>query len=353
MAVRFLPTALVRTKMEKTIDKLNEVLDLIRGSRTILITSHRDPDGDSIGSQLALAHLVEKWGKSCRIINQGELPFKYGFLDPSSKIENVEVMESRKGAGADPDLAFVLDCTSMSRVGDVERIIPPQTSLVNIDHHQDNELFGTFNHVDVSASAVGETIFSLLEAAAVPLTPEVANQLYAAILTDTGRFKFTNTTPRCLNVCAELIEKGADPRYVTNQIYFNHSLAFLKLLGSVLRHPEITGRERICSMIISQRTLRDLKVNPKELEGLVNYSLFLKGVEIGLLFTEKEDGKTKVNLRSQNEFNVAKVAKAFGGGGHRNAAGCMLDLSLNEAKKIIVGQIQRMLKDEPVGSVDS
>lgn len=353
MGVSFPRIALLRTKMEKTNDKLNEVLDLIRGSRTILITSHRDPDGDSIGSQLALAHLVENCGKSCRIINQGELPYKYGFLDPRGKIESVEVTERQKDAGADLDLTFVLDCTSMSRVGEVERIIPPQTSMVNIDHHQDNERFGTFNYVDVNASAVGETIFSLIKAAAVPLTPEVANQLYAAILTDTGRFKFTNTTPCCLKVCAELIEKGADPRYVTNQIYFNHSLAFLKLLGSILRDPEITAEDRICSMIISQRTLRDLKVNPKELEGLVNYSLFLKGVKIGLLFTEKEDGKTKVNLRSQNEFDVAKVAKGFGGGGHRNAAGCQLDCSLDETKRIIVEQIQRMLRDEPVGSVDS
>ncbi len=187
----------------------------------------------------------------------------------------------------------------------------------------------------------------------MPLLPEVADWLYAAILTDTGRFKFSNTTPSCLRACAELIESGADPRSVTNRIYFNHSLQFLKLLGSTLSSPEIIEENRICAMTIRQKTLDDLRVEPEEIEGLVNYSLFLKGVEIGLLFTEKGDGKTKVNLRSQNEFDVARVAKTYGGGGHRNAAGCTLDHTLEQTKKMIVGQIQRILKNEPVGSIDS
>ncbi len=332
---------------------MEKILDLVRGSQGILITSHRDPDGDSIGSQLALAHLVERWGKSCRIVNQGELPYKYAFLDPEGRIEKVEGIQNPKDGAAGFDLVFVLDCTSMNRVGEAAKMIPSAASTVNIDHHPDNEGFGSFNYVDPDASAVGEIIFSLIKAAELPLLPEVADWLYAAILTDTGRFKFSNTTPSCLRTCAELIESGADPRSVTNRIYFNHSLQFLKLLGSTLSSPEIIGENRICAMTIRQKTLDDLRVEPQEIEGLVNYSLFLKGVEIGLLFTEKEDGKTKVNLRSQNEFDVARVAKTHGGGGHRNAAGCTLDHTLDQTKKIIVGQIQRILKNEPVGSIDS
>jgi phosphoesterase RecJ-like protein len=334
-------------------DKLKKILDLIGDSHRILITSHLDPDGDSIGSQLALAYLVEKRKKSCRIINQGELPYKYAFLDPKGKIENVQDSGNPSDEKVEADLVLVLDCTSTSRMGEVARMIPSQAVLVNIDHHADNENFGTLNYVDPQASAVGEMIFWLIKAAGIPIIPEVATGLYAAILTDTGRFKFSNTSASCLRACAELIEKGADPRYITNRIYFNHSLAFLKLLGTILSSPEMMEDNRVCAMTLRQKTLSDLGINPKEIEGLVNYSLFLQGVEIGLLFTEKSDRRTKVNLRSQNEFDVARVARHFGGGGHRNAAGCILPLGLEQAKKTILQQVQKILRHEPVRSIDS
>lgn len=343
----------LRMKMKKVSDTLDRILKLVGDADRILITSHRDPDGDSVGSQLALAYLAEKYRKTCRIINQGELPRKYAFLDPGGRIESFERFENRGGAGMDADLVFVLDCTSKSRMGEVEGIIPGTAFVINIDHHADNERFGGLNYVDPDASAVGEMIFGLIKTAGIPIIPEVATQLYVAILTDTGRFKFSNTSPSCLRTCAELLEARVDPRYVTNQVYFNHSLAFLKLLGSILSSPELTGDDRICAMTVRSKTLSDLGIDPRELEGLVNYSLFLRGVEIGLLFTEKGEQKTKVNLRSQNRFDVAKVARVFGGGGHRNAAGCTVPYGLQEAKKMVVEQIQNMLPHEPVRSPDS
>ncbi len=330
-------------------EELTRILDLVRESKRILITSHRDPDGDSVGSQLALAELVESMGKGCRIINQGDLPGKYLFLDPNTRIENVEALTGgRKDVDSPADLVLVLDCTSMRRVGDVEKLIPPAVALVNIDHHPDNEDFGIFNYVDANASATGEIVFNLLRSADFCITPAVANQLYAAILSDTGRFKFSNTSPGCLRVCAELLAAGADSRYVTNQIYFDHSPAFMKLLGSMLSSPQILSRGRICVMTLDHDLLADLKIDPREVEGVADYSLFLKGVEIGLLFTEKANEEVKVNLRSQNQFDVSKVARRFGGGGHKNAAGCTLNRNLKKAKSIILEQIQRALKNEPV-----
>ena len=301
---------------------------------------------------MALAHLVELRRKTCRIVNRGELSQKYAFLDPETKIENLEALGEASGE-TDADLVFVLDCTSKNRMGEVAGLIPKQAVVVNLDHHGDNENFGTFNYVDADASAVGEMIYSLFKAAGAVLTPQVATWLYAAVLTDTGRFKFSNTSPSCLRACAELIEKGADPRHITNQIYFNHSPAFLKLLGAVLSSPEMTEDQRVCIMTVRGETLTNLGVDPEEMEGLVNYSLFLRGVEIGLLFTEKADGKTKVNLRSQNQFDVARVARVFGGGGHRNAAGCTVPLGLEQAKRIVLEQIQTILRHEPVRSLDS
>lgn len=339
--------------MKKTNDQIQKILGLIKNNHRFLITSHRDPDGDSIGSQLALAYLLAKLQKTYRVVNQGELPQKYAFLDPGGKIDSFERLGNPSDVSLEADIVFVLDCTSMNRIGELAEAIPDQALIVNVDHHPDNEQFGTINYVDPEASAVGEMIFYLIKSAGIPMIPEVATQLYAAILTDTGRFKFGNTSPSCLRTCAALLEEKADPRCITNQIYFNHSLAFLKLLGSILSRPEISGDHKICSMTLRWKTLTDLGVDPKEIEGLVNYSLFLKGVEIGLLFTEKGDGKTKVNLRSQNEFDVASVARYFGGGGHRNAAGCTVSLALDETKKAVMEQIQKILRHEPVGSLDS
>jgi phosphoesterase RecJ-like protein len=332
-------------------EKVKKILSLIEESSTVLITSHRDPDGDSVGSQLALAELLESRGKTCRIVNQGPLSSKYMFLDPQKRIVDVDDPKLRNDALAGFDLVFVLDCTSLTRLGKVENLVPPEATWVNIDHHPDNERFGTVNYLDVGASATGEMIFSVLEACDFPISPAVANQLYAAILSDTGRFKFPNTSARCMRVCAELVASGADPKQVTNQIYFNHSPGFLRLLGSILSRPEISDQGRICAMTLKQNLMTDLKIDPREVEGVVDYSLFLKGVEIGLLFTEKGASKTKVNLRSQNEYDVSKIARGFGGGGHRNAAGCTLDHNLEQTKRIILEQVEKTLKDESVRSL--
>ena len=334
-------------------EQLKQISDRMLSAQSILITSHRDPDGDSIGSQLALAELLERQGKSLCIINQGDVPNKYLFLDPQRRIRSINSASPTSSCQLPFDLVFVLDSTCLERIGEAGKLIPPGVSLINIDHHPDNERFGTFNYIDEQASAVGEMIFALLKYFDFSLNARIATQLYAAILTDTGRFKFSNTTPLCLKTCAELVQAGADPRYITNQVYFNHSLPFLKLLGSVISHPHMLFGGRVCAMIIRQENLKALGVEPSEMEGVVDYTLFLNGVEIGLLLTEKENGKTKVNLRSQNEYDVSKIARKFGGGGHRNAAGCTLDLSLKEAQQIIVGQIRRIFKNEPVGSLSS
>jgi phosphoesterase RecJ-like protein len=334
-------------------EHLKKISDILLPAKSICITSHRDPDGDSIGSQLALGELLESQGKRYCILNQGELPGKYRFLDPQQRIQNLNSLQRTLNSKTSFDLVFVLDSTCLERIGEVSRLITPGVTVINIDHHPDNERFGTFNYIDEEASAVGEMIFHLLDYFSFPLNATVATQLYAAILTDTGRFKFSNTTPLCLKTCAQLVQAGADPRYITNQIYFNYSLSFLKLLGSVLSHPQMLFGGKVCVMIIRQENLAQLGVEPNEMEGVVDYTLFLKGVEVGLLFTEKENGKTKVNLRSQNEYDVSKVARIFGGGGHRNAAGCTLDLALKEAQPIIVEQVGRILKNEPVGSFSS
>jgi phosphoesterase RecJ-like protein len=343
--------------MKKTFEK---IVNLIKDGRRILIASHRDPDGDSIGSQLALDGFVQSFEKPTRIINQGPLPHRYAFLDPQKKIENFNKNNEGETFDFQPDLIFVLECPSLDRLGEVKKIIPPESKIVNIDHHPENEKFGSVNYLDAKASAVGEMIYSLLKAHHFPLSPLSANQIYASILTDTGRFRYTNTSPKCLSICAQLVRRGADPKYVTRQIYFNYSFSFMKLLGTVLRNLEVRDEGKICSVTIDRNLLSEYGVDHEEIEGMVDYSLFLSGVEIGLLFTETEEGKTKVNLRSQNDFDVSQLAKIFGGGGHKSAAGCTLSYHLDEAKKTVFEQIPKLsqkfrmrTKDEPVRTVSS
>lgn len=326
-------------KMEKTFKK---IIDFIHASQRILITSHRDPDGDSIGSQLALDGFLQNFGKPTRIINQGCLPHRYAFLDPRKKIENFNLSAEGRDFDFKPDLVFVLECPSLDRLGEVKNIVPVESKLVNIDHHPDNERFGTINYVDLQASAVGEMIYSLLKAYDFPINSMMANQIYAAILTDTGRFRYSNTSANCLGICSELIKLGADPKTLTNKIYFDHPLPFLKLLGTILERLEVRDGGKTCSVTIDQNLLSKFGVNHQEIEGIVDYSLFLSGVEIGLLFTEMEERKTKVSLRSQNDFDVSRLAKIFGGGGHRNAAGCTLNYDLDRAKKVIFDQILKL-----------
>ncbi len=326
-------------KMEKTIEK---IVDFVNASKRILITSHRDPDGDSIGSQLVLDGFLQSFGKPIRIVDQGCLPRRYVFLDPQGRIEEFDLGAEEKNLDFDPDLIFVLECPCLDRLGEVKRIIPEGSTLVNIDHHPDNVRFGTLNYVDLQASALGEMIYFLLKDYDFPITPLMANQIYAAILTDTGRFKYSNTSARCLSICAELIKLGADPKILTNRIYFDHSLSFLKLLGSLLERLEVRNGGKTCSVAIGRSLLSNYGVNPEEIEGIAAYSLFLSGVEVGVLFTEIEERKTKVSLRSQDHFDVSKLAKIFGGGGHKNAAGCTLNYDLEKAKKVVFDEIPKL-----------
>lgn len=320
--------------------KLKQILKLIKKSKTILITSHMDPDGDSIGSQLAWGAFLKRHKKQFKIINQGQIPEKYLFLDPQNLIENID---SQDYSDFRPDAVFIFECSYVDRIGRVQKIISPKTSVINIDHHQDNQKFGRINILDKKASAVAEIIFDLFKLAKFKITPQTANCLYAAILTDTGRFRFSSTTSKCLKVCAELIDAGADPKLLTDKIYYSVNLSDLRFLGYVLSQMEIAEDGKISSIALKKEILDRFQINTENTEGIVDYSLLLKGVKVGILFKEIGPDKTKVSLRSQNNIDISKIAKAFGGGGHKNAAGCLLRTNMQEAKEIVLREIKKWI----------
>ncbi len=321
-------------------EKFDQIIESVKKTRRILITSHLDPDGDSIGCQLALKGWLKDSGKEVMIIDQGKIPSKYLFLDEESEIED---FNSAKIIDWIADLIFVLECPNLERVGEVKKLLKEGAKVINLDHHPDNSFFGDISYVDTQACALGEIIYELLIYSGYRLNKLTATQLYAAILSDTGRFRFSNTTPKALRIGAELINLGANPREINNQIYYNNSNAALKLLGFLLLNLETFADGKISSLVIDQQTLKELNVSKEDTEGFVDYSLFLKGAEVGVLFTQKNDSKTKVSLRSQNSFDVSSLARTFGGGGHRNAAGCTVNQDLNSTKDLILKKIEEQL----------
>lgn len=320
--------------------EIKQILEAIHRAKRILVTSHLDPDGDSIGSQLALVAYLEKRGKKVLIANQGILPSKYSFLDPHQKII---LHRSAKVLRFKPDLVIVLESPYLERIGWVKEAIPAGVPLINIDHHPDNISYGSINYLDSQAAAVGEMVYDLLLNVGFPISSAIANWLYAAILTDTGRFRYSATTPRSLRICAQLVDLGADARLLTDKIYFNFSEENLKMLGHVLSGLELHSRGRICCLTVDQKSLEHFQVSTGDTEGLVDYSLFINGALVGALFKEVGPNRTKVSLRSQNNLDIAKLARKYGGGGHKNAAGFALNQPLAQAKKIVLGELKKWI----------
>lgn len=321
-------------------DIRRDILESLFSAERILIVGHMNPDGDSLGSQLGLAKALERRNAQFAIINEGIIPNNYLFLPGIDAVRSVDEINAD---GQEFDLAVCMECSNRDRIGRVDKFIHNGCRIVNIDHHSDNSKFGHLNLLDFSAAAAGEMVYELLVAGGVDITPEIATNLYTAILTDTGRFRFNSTTPKCLRIAADLMEKGADPSHITDMVYFNQSIGSLRLTGEVLLGLEYHLDNRVCFMTITDEMLQRNNSGKEDTEGLVNYTLRAEGTKIGALFSEREAGITKVSLRSVNDVSVIEVAARNGGGGHKNACGCTLNVGIEEARVKILNDIRELL----------
>ncbi len=319
------------------------ILATLKNARRVLVTSHQNPDGDSVGSQLALAEFLTVLTTAPVLVNDGLIPTKYHTLPGIDRILDINDFVP----AGEFDVAVVVECSNPARAGRVADLIDARCTVVNIDHHPDNSSFGAINWNDVTASAAGEMIYGLIREADVSVTPTMAANLYAAILTDTGRFHFSNTTPRCLRIAAELIEAGADPTRLTNDIYFRQSREMIHLAALVAADMDYLLDGRLCAMTLDQARMRETRTNQADAEGLVNLTISAAGVKVGVLFTEMNDARTKVSFRSQDAIDVGAIAAHYGGGGHVNASGCQLHLPLAQARR----EVLAFLKDRLDGSV--
>lgn len=320
--------------------EMDRILSTIEKNNKFLITSHMDPDGDSIGSQLGLYHALRDAGKETVIVNQGAIPSKYYFLDPDG------VIKSRpEGIEFEPRVVFIIECPSLERIGFVRDLIPDSAITINIDHHPDNSQYADIDLVEPESSAAGEIIYFMLESGGYEITPEIAGQLYAAIAADTGGFRFRSTTARGMKIASELIQRGADPKFISDCLFNNFSPETIRLMGSTLASLKLEADGSIGYVTI---TLNDLKGSGADLqnsEGFVDFTLAISGIMLGLLFKEVSQDEVKVSVRSQNGLDAAAFAGMFDGGGHANAAGFRLqgpldnivDHVISRAKEFVSG----------------
>ena len=310
---------------------LSQVVELIESKRRFAITSHIRPDGDSLGSSLGLYWLLKALDKDVDVIMRDPVPHAYQQLPG---VENVRVVPA-----VDPSYhaVFVIECSDITRPGliDLEKQL-----VVNIDHHSTTALFGTINWIDSTASAVGEMIYNLCKATGVRVTKEIAECVYTALITDTGSFHYSNTTERTFKVASELVRTGVKPAKTAEAVFASYPWSRIQLMGAVLSTARRDSTGRVAFLRHSLEMQHTAEASDEDADGFVNYPLTVEEVEAVAMLKECEPGVYRTSLRSKGEVNVAKVAEKFGGGGHRNAAGCTLRGTWEEAEEKLMGLLQ-------------
>lgn len=324
--------------MMRKIHKQMEML--FNEARSVLITSHIDPDGDSLGSMLAMHNYLISLGKSVVIVNEGNIPQKYEHLPGIKMVCNREDSVKKEHY----DLAIVLECSSPERTGWVKNLIDDNPCLVNIDHHPDNTGYGRIAYINEKAAAVAEMLTEFFIDIEFEIDPDTATALYAAILTDTGRFRYSSTTKKTMEIAGQLIEKGAEPRAICDNIYYSLSEDVIKLTGLLLSNMELHENGRICLMSLT-RTMLGGKNGNVDTEGMAEYTLYSRDAMVGGFLREVRDGATKVSLRSRNKIDVSELAHKFGGGGHVNASGFIINQPIKVARVRLLEELRKVVND--------
>jgi bifunctional oligoribonuclease and PAP phosphatase NrnA len=317
---------------------MNDILNSIRNCSTIAITFHSSPDGDSLGSSLALMQGLRKMGKKVYLLSKESLPGDFMYLPCSSEINgiNTEVPDDVK-------CLIVLDCGDINRVNVNMEFYKRSYTLINIDHHVSNSLYGDLNYVDSNSSAVGEIVYQMLMLLGIKIDKNIASCLYTSIVSDTGSFKYSSTTSITHSIAGDLINTGIDFSEIHRILYENKNFERLKLYGLVLNNMELVHKN-ICVMYLSKDMLLAANIEENtDTSDLISLGTQIGGVDVAVLFKENTDG-VKVSLRSKNIVDVRKVAECFGGGGHIRASGISLkDTSIEKAKQEIINTIEKEL----------
>jgi phosphoesterase RecJ-like protein len=319
----------------KGMNEPNDIITELKRCNTFLISVHKNPDGDALGSQLALMLALEKMNKTVTMHNLDPVPEIYRFLPYASRIGTGRPVQGSY------DAYIVLD-SDPPRTGLFDAVYPADT-LINIDHHVTNSSSWTHTWVDPAASATGEMIYKLLGLLGVPIGRDIALCLYTAIFTDTGSFRYTNTTPESMRISATLLEAGADPWLVTENVYESLAYRRVKLLGTILSNMESSADGRIAWVVVTDELYRQTGTTAEDTDNFINFVRSVKGVEVAVLLRQTGDEQYKISLRSKGRVDLSRLAQSLGGGGHKNAAGCVLDGSKEFVKERVIGEVEKAI----------
>jgi phosphoesterase RecJ-like protein len=315
-----------------------KILEALEGAGPFLITFHRKPDGDALGSGLALGLWLEARGKRVEVVSSDGVPDPFGFLPSADRV----LTETP------PDIlgftAFVLDTPDAPRAALAEGVLARAALVVNIDHHPDNTSYGDVNLVDASASSVALIIYELL-ADAGELSADVSSLLYVGAMTDTGGFRFRNTDARTLRAAGDLVALGASPGDLANAVYGEQPLGRLRLLGKVLSTTETELDGRVAVSVLTERMKSDAGSTGEDIEGMASFGRLIRGVEVALLLRE-EDGRIRASLRSKGVVDVNAIACRLGGGGHKAAAGVLLEGPMESARERLLEAVAETMTRE-------
>lgn len=304
----------------------NRILDVLEEQRHFLLISHVNPDGDAIGSVLGLGLGLRRLGKKVTFVRQAELPATFTFLPGFDLFVPVEEVQGEF------DAAVFLDCAERDRAGSAADLDKLAKVTINIDHHATNPGYGDLNWVDVDASATGELVYQILSALSVNLTEEVAMSLYTAIATDTGFFRYSNTSPDSLLVCAHCVAAGVRPDAVSEAIHASRTEASLRLQAAALGTLAVSGGGLVASLAVTKAMREQAGAVDDDTEGLISLPRSLAGVRVAMLFRETDTpGNVRISFRARGAVDVSALAAQFGGGGHERAAGCTFNGTIDEA----------------------
>jgi phosphoesterase RecJ-like protein len=317
-----------------TAEPIVAIRDAILHRQRFVITSHARPDGDAIGSQVAMMWALRELGKDVQMVSADAAPPQFQVFPG---VGDIRVSKKVNGHF---DAAIVMECGDLSRTG-VEGF--EKYFVINIDHHVGNTRYGALNWFDPGSAACGEMVFDLIVSLGVRLTPEIATNVYVTILTDTGGFHFSHITPRTFDICRRCTEAGANPEAIARAIYDSSTMGRLRLMGAVLHNLEFEGGGRAAVAALTLKLLQETGATHDDADGLINIPLNVKDIQAVAFFKEIAPDDFRISLRSKGDVDVNRVANAFGGGGHKNAAGCTLNGPYPEVRRKLVAELTRAL----------
>jgi len=319
--------------MNLMMNDVKEIFEIINNSDNICITGHKAPDGDCIGSAMALYEFLKPLNKNVAVYIDGSIPFNY---KPFEK----EGLIMKEYDNTEYDVLFILDCSDADRLGKFKDIINHAKKSVCIDHHKTNNSFADINIIDAEMSSTGELLYDVMKASGMEITKEIAVYIYIAILTDTGKFSYSNTSSYTHSKTAELINLGVDVAEIDNIIYNSKPSNVVKAFIECISGIELYYDNRFGITTITQEILKSNNVEMGDIDGVVEFIREIKEVEVSCVLKESENKSTKVSLRSKNNIDVAEVSLQYGGGGHSRAAGFEINDTIENTKKIIVNNFK-------------